>query len=1568
MNKKLLMIIFMSLFLVSTVNAADYIWQNSTPTDLMRLYGSNGNLSIFGDVNFGGIIYGDGSGLTNIGSASITEADPFWLANYSTFLTHIDWSTASNGTLYPASNPSGYISDGNTGWNDNYGFYNSSDFVISDYYLNNNPYAYYNSTTLPAAAAETDPLWSGNFSSRTGTGNVVYSASPTFTGTIVAASMGISGNLTINNGGVGGPSDSATSGLWIKNAANTPRLTLWKASGNALRLDNQGDGDIYMDLSDTTDFQVYDKDTSTSRFIVEQGGDVGIGTTNPQNKLDVSGNTNITGSLKVGGAWQDGGVTIDSGNIYAQAMYVYNITGLNVTDLNINGSLLPQNGFDNTFDIGSPTRRWNDIYAGGNAHINGSIYEGGSAISDIYVDESGDTMTGDLTLGSGAEILSGTDGNTFLRHTLSESNSWLFREASSDWGIFYFNKGTEATKSFGIFGDVGAETFFVRSGSATNAVSLSGYTGATANNYATTMIQQSTGDIWTAGDLQVQGGDITFGSTGISESDVGIINDGTITLGSETTGTYDSTADTIADDGTITLTSEVSGILPVENGGTETNTLTDHGVMLGSGVGAVTVTTAGTAGYALLGAGASADPTWTDVITETEMDTLAEWDTQIGITGTASSTTFMRGDNSWVDVITEGEMDALSEWDTQIGLTGTPGSGNFLRGDGAWTAGVLSTTNFGASIDSSEITDYTIAAVDIGIGVVNASHLDTDYISEAEMDSLAEWDTQIGLTGTQSSANFLRGDGAWTALSGSDISDDGTFVLVAGDTMTGPLVINPNPDLSTNTGVAANTELLIDGSTPQIKLNDPDAGDMDWWIHANDNLYFLPTSSHDGDTTWGSERPLVLTYDGKAGIGDASPDYLLDVGGTAGFGTEGIQLLVSADGYLSDVDDPVTINDDLTVAGGEIYSSAAAAIGLSNDDVSVVGCLHVGANDECTSAGYIELEQGATRTIFVEAEDSGSGNDLKIKAGDAEVAAGSFVGGDVFMYGGTGDVGGVGGDVYIYGGAYTSSGTYGDVILANSGGGVQGNVGVGITDPAEPLQVLTDSGGEAIAIEENSGGEQWELGVDVDGDLNIQNSGSIVAAFDDATNYFGIGDSDPDYNLEVYDTSNGVIAVNAGGTNTLSSFYAGKIDGGAYGVFEYTGAAADIYITNTYTNDIADIIFEPGNSESVRFDGDGSVGIGTTTPQAPLHVNSVAAKPTMILNRTSSYPSIQAGSDDSGYMLIESSGAGTGRAGFNWYNSDDVVLANGGGDVGIGSGATTPGARLDVSGGSILLDATQSVYGNAVSGSYGQIELYNGATGNLKLTTTFGSGDINLIPGSSGGVGIRTETPAASLHVYENIASSYAAIVDQDSSTGYGLQVLTDSVTAADLALDVQSGLGQVFSVDSNGLVIIGDSGAEDQTLFFDGQMDYYIQIDDTVDSLTLGTYYGSFYNPMMVLPKYGSYATYSNSGTIGDGRVVCNSLEPLTSTTFKCNIPKVNYFDSSTGYFIIDYIYDDAAEENGDAICLAIGGSYAVASSVTNIGYTPNLATWSTYNWEDTTANGRIGSVTCTTFSSTAS
>ena len=58
---------------------------------------------------------------------------------------------------------------------------------------------------------------------------------------------------------------------------------------------------------------------------------------------------------------------------------------------------------------------------------------------------------------------------------------------------------------------------------------------------------------------------------------------------------------------TVDLAADITGTLPVENGGTEATSLTDHGVLVGSGTGAITPLAVGTNGQLLVGS-TGADP------------------------------------------------------------------------------------------------------------------------------------------------------------------------------------------------------------------------------------------------------------------------------------------------------------------------------------------------------------------------------------------------------------------------------------------------------------------------------------------------------------------------------------------------------------------------------------------------------------------------------------------------------------------------------------------------------------------------------------------------------------------------------------------------------------------------------------------------------------------------------------------------------------------------------------------------------------------------------------------------
>ena len=83
-------------------------------------------------------------------------------------------------------------------------------------------------------------------------------------------------------------------------------------------------------------------------------------------------NTSVVGNFDFNGGWTNEGFSIVGGDIYAQTGYFYNISAIEVTQLNINGSLIPAVGFDDTFDVGSSSLRWRDLFLSGEVHSNGT--------------------------------------------------------------------------------------------------------------------------------------------------------------------------------------------------------------------------------------------------------------------------------------------------------------------------------------------------------------------------------------------------------------------------------------------------------------------------------------------------------------------------------------------------------------------------------------------------------------------------------------------------------------------------------------------------------------------------------------------------------------------------------------------------------------------------------------------------------------------------------------------------------------------------------------------------------------------------------------------------------------------------------------------------------------------------------------------------------------------------------------------------------------------------------------------------------------------------------------------
>jgi hypothetical protein len=117
--------------------------------------------------------------------------------------------------------------------------------------------------------------------------------------------------------------------------------------------------------------------------------------------------------------------------------------------------------------------------------------------------------------------------------------------------------------------------------------------------------------------------------------------------------------------------------------------------------------------------------------------------TQLSATGTASSTTFLRGDNTW-DVPIGGVTSVNS-------VTGAVTATHLKT---ALENGIDSVHYVDGSIDNEHIADDAIDSEHYAAASIDNEHLADDAVGVAELSA----------TGTASSSTFLRGDNTWTAI------------------------------------------------------------------------------------------------------------------------------------------------------------------------------------------------------------------------------------------------------------------------------------------------------------------------------------------------------------------------------------------------------------------------------------------------------------------------------------------------------------------------------------------------------------------------------------------------------------------------------------------------------------------------------------------------------------------------------------------------------------------------------------------------------------------------------------
>jgi hypothetical protein len=258
-----------------------------------------------------------------------------------------------------------------------------------------------------------------------------------------------------------------------------------------------------------------------------------------------------------------------------------------------------------------------------------------------------------------------------------------------------------------------------------------------------------------------------------------------------------------------------------------------------------------------------------------------------------------------------------------------------------------------------------------------------------------------------------------------------------------------------------------------------------------------------------------------------------------------------------------------------------------------------------------------------------------------------------------------------------------DAIFINS----SADVGIGTASPSHKLNVaVTDSDDGIILQKSGSSNDIFRVtmdGTNDQGEMFLYDGGEIEFAIRANTNAsyintpanFGIGTNAPAYKLDIQDAAAEIAQIKrTNGGNC--EFLINPVGGDAKVVFQNSGT--DIWAIGKDNSDSSFRISEGGALETnPRFivDNGGNVGIGTTNPEDLLTISAGAGGSTTDL--------INVGGTGNGRILVrhidgkDSVSAATGPLFLNYGISQNVSLAYGGGNVGVGS-TSNPQALLHV--------------------------------------------------------------------------------------------------------------------------------------------------------------------------------------------------------------------------------------------------------------------------------------------------
>jgi hypothetical protein len=417
-----------------------------------------------------------------------------------------------------------------------------------------------------------------------------------------------------------------------------------------------------------------------------------------------------------------------------------------------------------------------------------------------------------------------------------------------------------------------------------------------------------------------------------------------------------------------------------------------------------------------------------------------------------------------------------------------------------------------------------------------------------------------------------------------------------------------------------------------------------------------------------------------------------------------------------------------------------------------------------------------------------------------------------------------------------------------------GNLGIGTTSPNTPLHVKTNSSGYALQIEENSGGESYQIGTDSFGGLVFYNSGTKVAEFADANNFqlyhsgavkinlnqndnsfintgfnFGIGTTSPSVKLDVV----GDITASGSGDKIISAISSDD-DGTLF--LSGAGSGKDTHIV--FGND-RDLFISKSSSTTATSEGTPVLTLGSNnnatfagTISSGEITSSGSGDQDLIINSTDSSKARVLLQENGTTKIFIENKANSVSGQFGIYSasaSKYALLIDTSGNTSLNGGTLTSGAiTIQTDGGNEQLVIKRASNTNEQlilgfhSSDYGQIQA-------VEQGVAFR--DLALNP-NGGDVGIGTSSPAQKLHVIDtsNPASPNGSVVIEGQRDG--------TANLLELRARDNSSASSALPADQGGIIRMnGFDGSDFEEMAFIGyQAEATVADGDAPSRLIFGT------------------------------------------------------------------------------------------------------------------------------------